>query len=123
MIALDLEHGAFAAEVYMTAVLLFLISAIGDAAADSVPAGAQPALVGASVTMLIGTFGSVTGCGMNPARDLGPRLVTLLTGWGAAALHPGWWVYTLGPLVGGPLGALAYQQLCEPVTAAAAKAK
>ena len=32
---------------------------------------------------------------MNPARDLGPRLVTLCTGWGGAALSS-WCLYTLG---------------------------
>ena len=77
--------GALMAEVWMTSVLMFLIMGLCDEHAGSVPAGAQPALIGAAVTALICTFGSVTGCGMNPARDLGPRLVTLLTGWGAAA--------------------------------------
>lgn len=65
--------GAFVAEVWMTAILMFVILGIGDEAAGSVPAAAQPALVGATVTTLICTFGPVTGCGMNPARDLGPR--------------------------------------------------
>ena len=45
---------------------------------------------------------------MNPARDFGPRLVTLFTGWGGAALTAGW-VYTLGPCLGACLGAHAYK--------------
>jgi glycerol uptake facilitator-like aquaporin len=45
---------------------------------------------------------------MNPARDLGPRLITLCAGWGGTALSSGWWVYTVGPLAGGVLGAFAY---------------
>ena len=36
---------------------------------------------------------------MNPARDLGPRLVTLCTGWGSAALSS-WWLHTLGIGIG-----------------------
>jgi len=107
--------GAFLAEVWMTAILMFMISAIGDADANSVPAGAQPALVGATVATLISTFGPVTGCGMNPARDLGPRLVTLLTGWGSASLTA-WYVYTFGPVIGAVLGAIAYQELIAPST-------
>jgi len=99
---------AFAAEVWMTAILLFLISAATDANSGSVPDAAAPAVIGATVTALICTFGPVTGCGMNPARDLGPRLVTLVTGWGTAATSA-WWVYSLGPVVGGVLGAMAYQ--------------
>ena len=102
--------GAFVAEIWMTGLLLFLISAITDAGAKSVPDAAAPALIGTSVAVLIGTFGPVTGCGMNPARDLGPRLVTLLTGWGGVALSSAW-IYTLGPLIGGPLGMMAYRQL------------
>jgi len=47
---------------------------------------------------------------MNPARDLGPRLVTAVTGWGSAAWSS-WWVYTLGPLAGAVLGAKAYEAL------------
>ena len=100
--------GAFVAEVWMTSILMYLILAIGDAPHDSVPGAAAPALVGASVSCLICVFGPVTGCGMNPARDLGPRLVTLLTGWGSAALTAGW-VYTLGPVVGATCGAFAYK--------------
>jgi len=108
--------GCVAAEVYMTAILMFLILGIGDADSGSVPAAAQPALVGATVATLICTFGPVTGCGMNPARDLGPRLVTLLTGWGAAA-GTAWYCYTVGPVIGAVLGAYAYQELMAPQTA------
>jgi len=50
---------------------------------------------------LVGMFGPVTGCGMNPARDLGPRLITALAGWKGAAFSPGWPIYTVGPLIGG----------------------
>ena len=46
---------------------------------------------------------------MNPMRDLGPRLVTAAAGWGCAAWHPGWWIYTVGPMFGAVLGAGAYQ--------------
>ncbi len=105
--------GAFAAEVWMTSALVFLIFAATDAEAGSVTDAAAPALIGAAVAMLIGTFGPVTGAGMNPARDLGPRLVTALTGWGAAAATS-WWVYTLGPLAGALIGASAYQALTDP---------
>lgn len=113
--------GAFVAEVWMTSILMFLILAIGDANTGSVPSSAAPALVGATVTMLISTFGPVTGCGMNPARDLGPRLVTALTGWGAAATTS-WYIYTFGPVLGAVLGAMAYQELMAPTTKKLAKA-
>ena len=51
---------------------------------------------------------------MNPARDLGPRLVTHMAGWGAANLSYGWWAYTAGPVVGAILGGALYQQILQP---------
>jgi len=109
--------GAFVAEVYATALLVFLICGIGDSDKGSVPSSAAPALVGGVVATLIGTFGPLTGAGLNPARDLGPRLVTVVTGWGGAATTA-WWVYTLGPIVGGVLGGLCYEQIfAEPAAA------
>ena len=90
----------------MTAVLAFCIFAFTDPD-GAVPDGAAPAMIGATVATLVAVFGPVTGCGMNPARDLGPRLVTLCTGWGGAALTS-WWVYTLGPIAGAVLGGKAY---------------
>ena len=48
--------------------------------------------------------------GMNPARDLGPRLVTAAAGWGGRALR-GWAPYTLGPLLGAVLGGGAYDAM------------
>lgn len=107
--------GALLAEAYMTSILTFIILGAGDADAASVPAGAQPAVIGAAVAALICTFGPVTGCGMNPARDLGPRLVTLLTGWGGAATTA-WYAYTVGPVIGAVAGAFAYQELVAPHT-------
>ena len=46
---------------------------------------------------------TVTGAGFNPARDLAPRLVALLSG--GAGAFPGWWIYSAGPVVGAVLGA------------------
>jgi len=113
--ALVSPAGAFVCEVWMTGILMFMIMAIGDGGSGSVPEAAAPVLVGTTVASLICVFGPVTGCGMNPARDLGPRLVTLVTGWGTAATTA-WWVYTLGPLVGAVLGAHAYKALLSSET-------
>ena len=64
--------------------------------------------------MLIGTIGPLTDAGLNPARDLGPRLVGLMVGFGNLAFT---WdailIYTIGPLVGGILGSVVYTQIIE----------
>ncbi len=74
-------------------------------------------LVGATVAALIAVFAPVTQAGWNPARDLGPRLVALLAGYGAVALpgpQGGFWIYLVGPLLGGPLGGLLYERAVRP---------
>lgn len=99
---------AFMAEIWMTSALVYLIFGLTDDK-KTVPEGAAPALIGGAVMALVGMYGPVTGCGMNPARDLGPRLVTALAGWKGAAASPGWWIYTAGPVVGAVLGGAFYQ--------------
>jgi glycerol uptake facilitator-like aquaporin len=65
--------------------------------------------------MLIGmAFGLNAGYAINPARDLGPRLFTAVAGWGFEVFRANnfyFWVPIVGPLIGGPLGALAYDAL------------
>lgn len=103
--------GAFAIEVFATAMLLFCIFAITDPN-STVPDGAGPALVGLTVATIITMIAPLTQAGLNPARDLGPRLVTAYVGWGSVAWTD-WWVYTLGPLLGGVLGGAFYRVTCE----------
>jgi len=95
----------------LAAALAFMIFALTDADNTAVPKGAAPALIGLTVGTLVSQFGCVTGAGMNPARDLGPRLVTALAGWGGASLSKGWWIYTVGPVLGACAGAAMYKQV------------
>lgn len=99
--------GALAVEIGATAALAFMIFAITDPN-KSVPDAAAPALIGSTVSTLIMGVGPLNGCGMNPARDLGPRFITAIAGWGAASLSPAWWVYTVGPVIGAVLGGALY---------------
>jgi hypothetical protein len=41
---------------------------------------------------------------INPARDMGPRLVTLFGHWGSDSMTD-WLPFFIGPLIGGPSGA------------------
>jgi len=70
-----------------------------------------PIVVGLLVTLIGATFGLNAGYAINPARDLGPRLFTLVAGWGTDVFRAGggwWWVPILGPLTGGVLGGWLY---------------
>ena len=66
-------------------------------------------MIGSIVGLLIFVTGPVSGCGMNPARDVGPRLVTLLASGPSSALGPSpAWTYTLGPVLGAIAGSTAF---------------
>ena len=90
---------AVAYEVVLTAFLMFVIMAV---ATDTRAVGAAAAIAIGGTVGLDALFGGpVTGASMNPARSLGPALVSgELTDL---------WLYLLAPLLGAALGALAYQ--------------
>lgn len=75
--------------------------------------GFGPLLVGLLVFGIGLSLGGPTGYAINPARDLGPRLMHALlpiagkggSDWSYA------WVPVLGPIIGGVLGALAHKML------------
>jgi MIP family channel proteins len=102
--------GALIDQIVGTAMLMLVISAIGDAR-NSVPGNVAPLAVGFLVMTIGMAFGLNAGYAINPARDLGPRLFTAVAGWGGqvfTANHYYFWVPIVGPLIGGPLGALVY---------------
>ncbi len=102
--------GALIDQIVGTALLMLVISAIGDAR-NSVPGNVAPLAVGFLVMVIGMAFGLNAGYAINPARDLGPRLFTLVAGWGSQVFTANnyyFWVPIVGPLVGGPLGALVY---------------
>jgi MIP family channel proteins len=86
-------------EVVLTAFLMFVIMAV---ATDTRAVGAAAAIAIGGTVGLDALFGGpVTGASMNPARSIGPALVS-------GELHD-LWIYLLAPVTGAALGALAYQ--------------
>ncbi len=113
-------------EALGTAILVFFVFALVDRRNRDAPgANMAPFFIGFSVAIIISVLAPLTQAGLNPARDLGPRLFALLAGWGSIAL-PGpngiWWAYIVGPLVGGPLGATLYDLLIRSTPVAEERA-
>ncbi len=93
-----------------TALLLLLIFAIIDER-NQPPGVLGPLLIGLVVVAIGMSFGGMHGYAINPARDFGPRLFTVAAGFKHNGLTDGslvFWVPIVGPLVGGVIGALAY---------------
>ncbi|MDA8351720.1 MAG: aquaporin family protein [Firmicutes bacterium] len=107
---------AFLVEVFITAILLIVILAVVDDKNPSLPdlRNLGPLVIGLTVAMIGGSFGTLTGFALNPARDFGPRLFAWVAGWDSIALPgPGgyFWVPILGPIIGGLLGGVIYDKL------------
>ena len=110
--------GAALVEGFGTAILVLMIFVLVERRNASLPTRhLAPFLIGFTVAVLISVFAPLTQAGLNPARDLGPRLVAFFAGWGSIAIpgpSSGFWVYIVGPLVGGPIGAGVYELLLRP---------
>jgi aquaporin NIP len=90
---------AFLWEAILTFFLMFVILSV---ATDTRAVGEAAAIaIGGTVGLDAMFGGPITGASMNPARSLGPALVS-------GDLHA-LWVYLLAPLVGAAIGGFAYQ--------------
>ena len=106
--------GGLVDQIVGTALLLLCICALADKRNLAPAPSVAPVLVGATVLVIGITFGYNCGYAINPARDLGPRLFTLVAGWGADVFRAGnawWWIPIVGPLIGGVLGTWIYDLL------------
>lgn len=92
---------ALAVETFVTFLLVFVVISV---ATDDRVEGTATASVAVGCALGVGVLiaGPVTGGAVNPARALGPMIV--------AGDLSSFWLYILGPLLGGTLAALAYDR-------------
>jgi MIP family channel proteins len=97
---------SFLWEIVMTFFLMFVIMAV---ATDTRAVGEAAAIaIGGTVGLDAMFGGPISGASMNPARSIGPALVS-------GDLHA-LWLYILAPLLGAAVGALAYQFIRDEPT-------
>jgi MIP family channel proteins len=95
------QSQSFLWEAVLTFFLMFVVMAV---ATDSRAIGEAAAIaIGGTVALGAMVGGPVSGASMNPARSLGPALVS-------GDLHA-LWLYVAAPPLGAALGALAYQTI------------
>lgn len=111
---------AFLAEAFGTFTLVFLIFALTEGCNVGRPDNSlTPFFVGLSVAIIICIIAPLTQAGINPARDLSPRIFSYLAGWKKAAFPDQEYgfltVYVFGPLIGGVLASIIFTIIIEPL--------
>jgi glycerol uptake facilitator protein len=108
---------AFFDQVVGTAILVFVVFALTTATNNPPLANMGPLIIGFLVVGIGMAWGVNAGYAINPARDLGPRLASLITGYGDALKDQNGYFYTwvpiIGPLVGGLVGGGLFKVLIE----------
>lgn len=96
-----------------TLMLVFVIFRLVDR--NKEPHKLTPVFIGLTVTLIICIVAPYTQAGLNPARDLGPRLIAGFSGWADAAFpSPSLsflTVYVAGPILGGITATLIHKRL------------
>ena len=103
------EKRAFIAEMVGTAVLAFMVGALtSEKNMARPPAAITAIIIGITVAGIISVVAPLTQAALNPARDLGPRIVSFYLGWGEIAIpgpRGGWLtVYVAAPFLGALIG-------------------
>lgn len=110
----------FIAEALCTAILVAFILSLLEKRSVNGPTGwFFPAALGFLICMIVIIDGPLTMTSLNPARDLGPRIMAAIMGFGSIAF-PGvrdgmsLVVTMIAPLVGGVVGALFFDFAMKP---------
>jgi MIP family channel proteins len=91
---------ALVTEAVVTFVLVLVIVSV--ATDDRVPRGTAAIAIGWALAAAIFISGPISGAGVNPARSIGPMI--------PSGKFTDWWVYVVGPLVGGVVAATVYER-------------
>ncbi|SJX62038.1 related to channel protein [Sporisorium reilianum f. sp. reilianum] len=108
---------AFYNEFFASTILLIVILAIGDSSNTPPPDGLAPLVLLWLIWSLGACLGWQTAYAVNPARDLGPRLMLYIVGYSPDILwtfNAWYWLWTpvLATISGAIMGCIVYDTLC-----------
>jgi glycerol uptake facilitator protein len=110
---------AACAECVGTFLLVFLIFSLTEGCNIGRPDNSfAPLFIGLTVTIIICIIAPLTQAGLNPARDLSPRLFSYFAGWEKASFPDnnfGLFVYGFSPVFGASLAAMFFTKIVEPI--------
>jgi len=106
---------AFFNEFLGATILLLVICAITDKRNGPPPPGLVPLVLFITILGMISALSSQTELGINPARDLGPRILTAMVGYGKQVFtfrNQYWiWCPVMAPILGALTGTFLYDLL------------
>ncbi|CAJ0591659.1 unnamed protein product [Cylicocyclus nassatus] len=104
--------GGIVDQIFGTAILCLGVATITDKR-NGIPPFLQPACIGFLLVGIGTAFAHNCGYAINPARDLGPRLLTLCVGYGWETFsyneYGYFWIPIICPMIGAALGAWLYE--------------
>jgi len=107
--------GCWFEEFLGAALLIMVIFAVTDKRNAPPPPGLVPLVLFMSLLAISAAIGMQTGFAINPARDLGPRILTAMVGYGVDVFNfrsQYWlWCPVIAPFCGGLAGAFVYDVL------------
>lgn len=103
---------AFLIELIGTYLLVFVVLQT-VVHSKSNASNAAPIAIGWAVLVVHLILIPFTGCGINPARSLGPMIVDSMGGFGSVAWVRGWWVFYTAPFIGSALATLTFHKLFQ----------
>lgn len=95
---------ALIAEIVCT---FFLVATIFGTAVSKKSPGQAPLYIGLSIIAGILAVGPISGAALNPARYIGPAIV-------GGSFGAEFWIWIVGPLVGGTIAALLFDKVIIP---------
>ena len=104
------DGAAVLIELLLTFWLLFVI--MGTAVDKRAPPGWAGFAIGFIVACDIWVGGPLTGSSLNFARSLGPAIAAAIAGDFTPLSKL--WIYVIGPIIGGILGAVVYEYIFKP---------
>ena len=98
---------AIAIEAIFTGMLVFVV--LSTAADKRSSAGWHGFAIGMTLAVAILAAGIYTGGSLNPARSFGPAIAAVAYGTLSSPALGEYWIYAIGPLLGGIIGALVHR--------------
>ena len=118
LLNIGMWHAALV-ELVGTFLLVLFIFLLTEGANEGRPSSdLAPLFIGLTVGSIIALLAPLTQAGLNPARDLAPRFVAMIFGWGEWAFPDSsggyLWVYVVAPIIGGLIAGFFFTKVLEP---------